>query len=123
MVGGADGELLRCLVRKQAKRACRQPKTCSGGSAAPKHETAAESAVRNSRRLFPDRLLNLAGGEDKGYFALDEGGRRFESCRGLWSRVAQWLEHLNVPLSLVPRQRYFVTGSLAARSVESERST
>ena len=36
----------------------------------------------------------MAGGEDYGYFALNAGGRRFDSCRGNYARVAQWIEHL-----------------------------
>jgi hypothetical protein len=39
-------------------------------------------------------IAKSAGGEDKGYFASDAGGRRFESCHGNYARVAQWIEHL-----------------------------
>ena len=53
---------------------------------------------KNFGRLFPGRnVLSdwFAGGEDLGYFALDAGGRRFESCRQRnIAGVAQWLERL-----------------------------
>jgi hypothetical protein len=56
--------------QQQGGEPCRQPKTCGGGSAAPKRKTAADSAARNSRRLFPDlNFADFAGGVDKGYFA------------------------------------------------------
>ena len=35
----------------------------------------------HAERSFPGLTFTLAGGADSGYFALNAGGRRFESCR------------------------------------------
>jgi hypothetical protein len=72
---------------------------------------------RRARGLVSRRKNNSAGGEDKGYFALEAGGRRFESCHGNYARVAQWIERLMFLCRLFPGCLICGAGTLARETV------
>lgn len=62
---------------------CDDLKVCAAVEERPFKAAYAEDLQRGFSRCIS------AGGEDEGYFAYGAGGRRFESCRGNYARVAQ----------------------------------